>query len=109
MQDVELAADRGEQLVVTFTYPAPVTEPVTFVVRERIGVPDPALVKLTSTDTTFTTGALTVDGSTVTVKVHAGTTAGLPSAAVWSLWTNPGADDAQAISGTLRIYEVVQP
>lgn len=109
MADAVLTVDRGEQLVAEITYPTAPTGTVTFVVRGKVGDPDPALVKLTSVDTTFDDGAVTVSGNVVTVKVHGPTTFSLPSSARWALWVDAGADDANVITGALRVYEVVQP
>lgn len=108
MAEAALTTDRGEQLVAEFTYPGPVTGTATFVVRAKIGDPDPPLVDLTS-GTTVPEGEVTVAGQVVTVKVHGPTTANLPASSRWALWIGAGGNDATVISGALRVYEVVQP
>lgn len=108
MSDPTLTADRGEQLIATFTYSETVAGPAEFVVRQTAEAPDPPLLSL-RTDTASTDGDLTLSGNEVTLLIHGPKTLTLPSYSVCALWLRPGEDDAQVLSGILRIKEVAQP
>lgn len=80
-----------------------------FVVRQRGASTADVCLASDDVDPTDGTVAVTAADGEITVTLHGPTTADVP-AALWSLWLDAGADDAElVVSGNLVPVEVAQP